>query len=222
MIITRQDAIHAGLKRYFTGKKCKYGHITERYVVDCKCVDCQKEKQNYHEHKEYMKNYKEVYNEITKEQRAEYAKKYRAENLVQEKKRQEEYRNRPENRLYHKEYYKKYYIENKERKAEYAKKYLEKNSHRILANTRKRQIILKSSIPIWYEKERNKILDIYKDCRDIELLCLAYGEKIKFHVDHIIPLQHDLVCGLHCLSNLQILTAEENLKKSNNFEVLSV
>jgi len=34
-------------------------------------------------------------------------------------------------------------------------------------------------------------------------------------VDHIIPLQGNEVSGLHVLSNLRVITQEENLKKSN-------
>lgn len=40
---------------------------------------------------------------------------------------------------------------------------------------------------------------------------------IKWEVDHIVPLQSKLVCGLHCEHNLQVIPRSENLKKSNVF-----
>ena len=36
-----------------------------------------------------------------------------------------------------------------------------------------------------------------------------------FHVDHIIPLQHKSVCGLHISENLRIVSASYNLRKNN-------
>lgn len=42
---------------------------------------------------------------------------------------------------------------------------------------------------------------------------------VQHHVDHIIPLQHPLVCGLHCEANLRIVSATDNIAKSNRSEI---
>lgn len=38
--ITRADAKALGLKRYFTGKPCKHGHVAERVTSSTACVIC--------------------------------------------------------------------------------------------------------------------------------------------------------------------------------------
>ena len=41
-IISRAEAIKQGLKRYFTGKPCKHGHVAEREVFNATCVECER------------------------------------------------------------------------------------------------------------------------------------------------------------------------------------
>jgi hypothetical protein len=62
--------------------------------------------------------------------------------------------------------------------------------------------------PPWVDFD--KIKEIYEEA---DRLSKETGEI--YVVDHIVPLNHPLVCGLHVPWNLQILTFSENSKKSN-------
>ncbi|QJB21821.1 glycolate dehydrogenase [Xanthomonas phage FoX2] len=42
----RREAIALGLKRYFTGKPCKRGHVAERQVSNFTCMECERDLQN--------------------------------------------------------------------------------------------------------------------------------------------------------------------------------
>jgi len=38
---------------------------------------------------------------------------------------------------------------------------------------------------------------------------------LEWHVDHIVPLRSERVCGLHCSANLQVIPAVDNYRKGN-------
>lgn len=40
---------------------------------------------------------------------------------------------------------------------------------------------------------------------------------VEYHIDHIIPLKGDIVCGLHVWNNLAVIPKVDNLRKGNNF-----
>lgn len=71
---------------------------------------------------------------------------------------------------------------------------------------------VKQATPIW--ADLTKIQNLY-----LESINLTNTTGIIHEVDHIIPLNHDLVCGLHNQFNLQVVPKIENRSKSNQFEV---
>ncbi len=60
-------------------------------------------------------------------------------------------------------------------------------------------------MPLWANEEA--INEVFRTCSGDD-----------FHIDHIIPLQGELVSGLHVENNLQKLTVKENCQKSNKFK----
>ena len=71
-----------------------------------------------------------------------------------------------------------------------------------LEGNKKRAVKLRA-MPKWANQEKMK--EIYKN------------RPIGYDVDHIVPLQSKLVCGLHWEGNLQYLPSRENQVKKNRY-----
>jgi len=99
---------------------------------------------------------------------------------------------------------KKYADKREHYREQYEGKNPEKKRAWVNASSAKRRAAKLNRTPSWADLE--KIKEVYANCPE------------GYHVDHIIPLQGKTVSGLHVETNLQYLTAEENLKKGNKFE----
>lgn len=104
-------------------------------------------------------------------------------------------------------------IKNIDKHRAYNRKYYKNNIGKRASDCAKRFASKRNRTPKWLTKEDLKqIALIYKEAHR-----LTKETGIKHHVDHIIPLQGKTVSGLHVPSNLQILTAHDNVKKSNKW-----
>lgn len=56
MKITRQQAALRGLRRFWTGRKCKYDHLAERFVSNGQCVTCNALKARIREQQRSLKD----------------------------------------------------------------------------------------------------------------------------------------------------------------------
>jgi hypothetical protein len=88
--------------------------------------------------------------------------------------------------------------------------WLIKNRDVANARTNYRRAYKLQRTPIWANQK--EILKFYEDSIKISL-----ETGIQHHVDHIVPLLGEFVSGLHVPNNLRVITAEENLTKSNTF-----
>ena len=137
-----------------------------------------------------------------------------------------EYSKTDKNKEYSKHYFQNINGEQKEKRSKYFKEWIEKNKDKIIQYDKERYqnnkhvYIQRSALrkanklnatPKWADIEQIKLF--YKKAKQ-----LTINTGIMHHVDHIVPLKNKNVCGLHVEHNLQILTAKENLAKSNKYQ----
>jgi 5-methylcytosine-specific restriction endonuclease McrA len=210
-LIKRADAASLGLKRYFTGKPCPKGHISERHVNGKGCIECARAtlKKWIEEHPEYVKlrskrNARRLTLEKGHDLRAK-ASEYRAANrdkILAERK--EFYRQNRELVLAR---VKKHSEKNRPAIRERNRRWRRENRELVATIDRNKRARRRSAIG---EHTPQDVADIAKMQGNRCGYCRVSLKRAKRHVDHIKPL---IAGGTNFRDNLQLLCEFCNLSK---------
>lgn len=198
--------------KYISDVPCKWGHVGEWYYSTRECVLCVKERQaaTYKKNRErilcqqreYVRKNQEA---VRRAQKAWHrtiimteSAEQREDRLERQRERQKRYRERLKA-----DPPKLADIAEAARLRTRAWGKRNPGHVRVLSREKKRHVKLRT--PAWVDKKA--LSAVYAACPE------------GFHVDHIVPLRGNTVSGLHVPWNLQYLPADENMKKSNKFEV---
>lgn len=102
---------------------------------------------------------------------------------------------------------KKYRQQNKTTITVKTQLYYQENKDKFCARSAHRRASKLQATPSWADQET--IDSLY------QLATIFNRTGINLHVDHIVPLNSNKVCGLHCESNLQLLSSHDNISKGN-------
>jgi len=188
--------------------KCCVNKISKLYHKQNRDQILRQKKEYYIKNRSRMRLHNKECYELNRSKRLEYAKNYREDNcqMVSLLKKQWYQKNR-EVLSVKKRYY---YQQNRDKIINRAKKYRQDNKEKVASWRAKYRALRQEAVPkvlVNCPEESNRIEKTFK-LRD--LLTKATGTE--HHVDHIWPLSKG---GPHWSGNLQIITAEENLRKGD-------
>ena len=217
------DRLRAKNAAYKSAHKDELRKKTADYRSDNSEVIAKRLKAARAQNPEKFRAYCRKWRETNIERERQRSRDYKAENgaLINER-RKDRYKADPDKfRAKGREIYWKDVEKNRARNREYHRAKAEEmrlrwkqwagaNAGRLRAIRAQRRAAELFATPAW--ADLSEIAAIYAEARRLEM-----GDGVKRHVDHIVPLQGKAVCGLHIAVNLQILTATENLSKSNRW-----
>lgn len=145
-----------------------------------------------------------------KEKRDEHVKKWAAKNLDRRREHRKKWRaeNHEQARACEKASYAKHRDKALARKKDYRAANTAKWTH--YANQRRAARL--QATPAWADLKA--IEAVYQECAETTVTT-----GVEHHVDHIVPLKHPLVCGLHVHWNLRVIPGLENRQKANKLIV---
>lgn len=186
---TKAEAGSLGVRRYFTGKPCKNGHLEQRDIKHG-CIGCRRVKKAA---------YRKTERGCDARKRRRSTPQAKAAKRAQSRRRLDRIKADPV-------LLELYRATQRERK----RRYLSTPSGK--AHQRRKSLMkeekVRQATPPWHETAL--VNQFIAACPD------------GYHIDHIVPLRGKSVCGIHTLSNLQYLPAQENLKKSNKIDPMTL
>jgi 5-methylcytosine-specific restriction endonuclease McrA len=220
-IVTYSQAKAHGLKRYFTGKPCRYGHVAERCAANGQCFECASIKhrrwrsKNLEFARERYRKWKSANPEVAKAA----AKAWREKNPEKPR-----------------EYARRAYRKHIKKRKEWQKSYSAANRERILGRVRKwaadnperrKEIVRKwnrdhpeyvraaNSLQAARRRNADGRFDVDDVARLFEVQkgkCAYCRRSLKngFHIDHIVPLANG---GTNWPDNLQLCCERCNCRK---------
>jgi hypothetical protein len=199
-VISREDAKAAGLKFFFTGKPCRNGHIAERYIGYAgTCIECSRARDA--QRRKDTQDARAALPQVQAREAARIAGSFEYSTGVPCSKGHDSPRFVLDGRCI------ACYREKK-------KKWKAKNTAKVAANRKARELRKIKATPPWLTQEhRAQIEAIY-----LQSQIWSEVTGVPYHVDHIVPLKGKNVCGLHVPWNLRSIKGAENLKKSNKVE----
>lgn len=191
-VITRAEAIKRGLKRYFTGKPCKHGHVTDRWTAQGSCVECVSLRAKSPEGKASGSIRSDKYRNSSKgkERRKNNRKEYYNKNSDEEK-----------------EYARIRRINNEEHYKQRLRGWRQNNKEACIAYNRNRRARLIKAEGAHTIEDIKTLFDQQKG------VCLICGCDLRVHgqhVDHMVPLVKG---GSNSPDNLQLLCPKCNTSK---------
>jgi len=197
--ISRKQAKEQGLSQYFSGSICIHGHISSRKTGSGQCIECHRleQAQRYADDPEKGRAIaakfratldKEDVNAYNRKRWANADPEYKRKRMRESTERAF---NSPERR---------------EQRRLYAQRHYQQNKDYYKQAGAQRGRGIKEQYDALPDDEKRRVDEIYQEAYELNE---EHGPK-SFHVDHIIPISKG---GKHHPDNLQILSAEENLRK---------
>lgn len=220
-VITRAEARLHGLKRYFTGKPCKHGHIDERTVSNGSCLQCARIKTDREKESrgDYFRAKRKEYYIANRGAELEYGRAYRDKNRSTINEKAMAYREK--NRVDLNRKMREYAKNNKSKMARLREDWRKRNPmnaevRRPLQRLLEGVALHKFEPIIGYTRKQlvDHIEGLFQDG-------MTWDNRGDWHVDHILSVSSMLKNGvddiavINALENLQPLWAADNVRKGS-------